>query len=940
METIKSNILKALQPPLKVNGGVVTSKPKGKRAANSVMRRPAVKRREREKDFKGKALKKRKEELDDESDMDSDEESEQESLDDGEDSAKGGSGKKSAKTRNVWSESEGEESEEDEADLDVYEYPEDVPGQLESASDKAQDEDEEDGEEEEAEQEEWTKRPREYKEKMRLWGNRMTKAAMVPPMTRKYEPIEEYVIVEDKERVEKKLLMELPPNLEEKTRKIKSEGFTQGLHLDWPDVKPARKRQAVDIDVVEQEVYGIDPCTHNQLLDAMREQWHRRGPPETRPKSDLPPRFSEEEEHSFIEERLLCTLNRMGGKYTGKRAPMELDLVPVAEALLGELKHEKRDDKSRAMVAFCEALLAEMRFRQENWRAFKFRAYRKGLGVVCKKPVGIKRNDFVVEFIGEIYPPWRWFEKQDGIRKIQNKESVAEFYNIYLERPRRDQGGFDVLVVDAMHKANFASRLCHSCRPNCEAKVVAVDGKYMIGVYSLRGIKCGEELTFDYASVTESVEEYNQAVCLCGDRLCKGSYLSLGGHTHSQSVMMEQHGILRRHWMLLDASSKGSLTEEDKKELKQAGLGSCLLSELPDWAVKYSVHLMRFINWERSQLPGMILQQNAKELRQRRRKSSNAHDSHEKLSQERFAKNEADGVYMARLQNLAITMDKVRYCLRKLYGESKEGPPPLRLLTGGELVHKIWVGEGSVINSLFKSMAPHQDKSVLHELYRRVRAHDPGHSLKALRKSLLWLRDELLKLQPTALCRFDAAADLLHLYAYTETWFTHHEYAPFESPPMSIVASDLGRSLGVASTAHEEPWEWSKFYDRDHILGQLIHWYKQTASDPGKGLPAARRGCLVLPDPSSCFSKSLQQPIQRAYGSKQRNLMFERMMNKPERGWPKASDESLWEFKNSRSLYGSPMLDAVAQNRHLNAAMMAWLRKRPINFVGPYDTQG
>lgn len=33
-----------------------------------------------------------------------------------------------------------------------------------------------------------------------------------------------------------------------------------------------------------------------------------------------------------------------------------------------------------------------------------------------------------------------------------------------------DSLGYDVLVVDAMHKANFASRLCHSCRPNCEAK--------------------------------------------------------------------------------------------------------------------------------------------------------------------------------------------------------------------------------------------------------------------------------------------------------------------------------------------------------------------------------------------------------------------------------------------------------------------------------------
>jgi len=42
------------------------------------------------------------------------------------------------------------------------------------------------------------------------WGARMTKAAMVPPVTRKYEVIEEYRIVEDKERVEQKMKVLFP----------------------------------------------------------------------------------------------------------------------------------------------------------------------------------------------------------------------------------------------------------------------------------------------------------------------------------------------------------------------------------------------------------------------------------------------------------------------------------------------------------------------------------------------------------------------------------------------------------------------------------------------------------------------------------------------------------------------------------------------------------
>lgn len=38
----------------------------------------------------------------------------------------------------------------------------------------------------------------------------------------------------------------------------------------------------------------------------------------------------------------------------------------------------------------------------------------------------------------QVYPTWKWFEKQDGIRSLQknNKDPAPEFYNIYLERPK------------------------------------------------------------------------------------------------------------------------------------------------------------------------------------------------------------------------------------------------------------------------------------------------------------------------------------------------------------------------------------------------------------------------------------------------------------------------------------------------------------------------
>jgi SET domain-containing protein len=51
---------------------------------------------------------------------------------------------------------------------------------------------------------------------------------------------------------------------------------------------------------------------------------------------------------------------------------------------------------------------------------------------------------------------------------------------------------------------NFSSRFSHSCDPNCGTVITVSDGRYFIGMYAFRPIEYGEELTFDYCSMTES----------------------------------------------------------------------------------------------------------------------------------------------------------------------------------------------------------------------------------------------------------------------------------------------------------------------------------------------------------------------------------------------------------------------------------------------------
>ncbi|KAK1279291.1 putative histone-lysine N-methyltransferase ATXR3 [Acorus gramineus] len=582
----------------------------------------------------------------------------------------------------------------------------------------------------------------------REWGARMTKASLVPPVTRKYEVIDQYVVVADEEEVKRKMRVSLPEDYAEKLSAQKNS--MEESDMEIPEVKDYKPRKQVGDEVLEQEVYGIDPYTHNLLLDSMPEEW---------PLVD---------KHKFIEDALLCCMNKQVRHFTGiGNAPMVFPLRPVVE----EVQRTADESGDTRTLRLCKAILKAMLSRPDD----NYVAYRKGLGVVCNKEEGFVEDDFVVEFLGEVYPIWKWYEKQDGIRALQknSKDPAPEFYNIQLERPKGDRDGYDLVMVDAMHKANFASRICHSCRPNCEAKVTAVDGQYQIGIYTVRPIAYGEEVTFDYNSVTESKEEYEASVCLCGSQVCRGSYLNLTGEEAFQMVLKESHGLLDRHKLMLEACEKNYVSEEDYIDLGRAGLGSCLLDGLPDWLVAYSAGLVRFINLERTKLPGEILEHNLEEKKK--------FFSEICIEVERSeAEIQAEGVYNQRLQSMATTIDKVRYVMRSIFKDPKKSPPPLVRLSPESVVSMVWKGEGSLVEDLLLCMAPHMETDLLNQLRSNVSAHDPcGPDLQGeLRKSLLWLRDELRNLPCSYKCRHDAAADLIHMHAYTKSFFKVREKQP------------------------------------------------------------------------------------------------------------------------------------------------------------------
>ena len=109
--------------------------------------------------------------------------------------------------------------------------------------------------------------------------------------------------------------------------------------------------------------------------------------------------------------------------------------------------------------------------------------------------------------------------------KIPREKFVIEYYGPVLTRKEADEKGgkylFEVSdrkVVDGTPRYNRARYINHSCRPNCETDIVR--GK--IYIYSLRAIKPGEELAYDYGEeyFNDFIKPYG---CRCAHCTKKGT---------------------------------------------------------------------------------------------------------------------------------------------------------------------------------------------------------------------------------------------------------------------------------------------------------------------------------------------------------------------------------------------------------------------------------
>ncbi|KAL6315477.1 hypothetical protein AAG906_000771 [Vitis piasezkii] len=153
----------------------------------------------------------------------------------------------------------------------------------------------------------------------------------------------------------------------------------------------------------------------------------------------------------------------------------------------------------------CSIHCKNQRFQKREYAKTKlFRAEGRGWGLLATE--NIKAGEFVMEYCGEVISR----TEARGRSQVYVSQGLKDVYIIPLNARE---------CIDATKKGNLARFINHSCQPNCETMKWSVLGEDRVGIFALRNISVGTELTYSY-----NFEWYSGAKvrCLCGATRCSG----------------------------------------------------------------------------------------------------------------------------------------------------------------------------------------------------------------------------------------------------------------------------------------------------------------------------------------------------------------------------------------------------------------------------------
>ncbi|PWN50506.1 SET domain-containing protein [Violaceomyces palustris] len=166
--------------------------------------------------------------------------------------------------------------------------------------------------------------------------------------------------------------------------------------------------------------------------------------------------------------------------------------------VLGIEQHKKDTATDTDILKF-----NQLRTRKKQLKFAKSPIHDWGLYAMELIPAG----DMVIEYVGEVIRQ----QVADAREKAYERQGN---FSTYLFRVDDD------LVVDATRKGNIARLMNHCCTPNCNAKILTLNGEKRIVLFAKNTILPGQELTYDY-KFQSSADDENAITCLCGSPGCR-----------------------------------------------------------------------------------------------------------------------------------------------------------------------------------------------------------------------------------------------------------------------------------------------------------------------------------------------------------------------------------------------------------------------------------
>ena len=143
------------------------------------------------------------------------------------------------------------------------------------------------------------------------------------------------------------------------------------------------------------------------------------------------------------------------------------------------------------------------------WKVKKSKVH--GTGIFATED--IQKNTKIIEYIGEKVSKTEGDRRSERrIKKYLRSRSTGSVYIFELNKK------YDIDGSPLYNKARYIN---HSCSANCEVDII----RGRIWISSIKNIKTGEELSYDYGYEFDK-DDYRDHSCRCGSKNCIGFIIS------------------------------------------------------------------------------------------------------------------------------------------------------------------------------------------------------------------------------------------------------------------------------------------------------------------------------------------------------------------------------------------------------------------------------